>query len=176
MGRLSQRLDGGRVAVLRGDDQRAGRSPRRCVKTGDPTDGATHVRAVALDRAGLVQVLIGYGLARLVTTLLRRDSMDVVIAVSPLAWRRWRRALLVPVTIGAAGAGLVAFGIATGAPPAIVIGALLLVGAWVLRVRAVVRWWIGARLRPERDEVAVSRVSAGFDDDARWLFTRSVTR
>jgi hypothetical protein len=37
-----------RVAVLRGADQRAGRAPRHCVKTGQPTDGAVRVTAVAL--------------------------------------------------------------------------------------------------------------------------------
>ncbi len=176
VGRLLQRLDGGgRVAVLRGADQRAGRSPRRCVKTGDPTDGATHVRAVALDRAGALQVLLGSGLTRLAAVALRRPSMDVVVAVSPLAWRRWQRALMVPITIGAAGAGLVVVGIATGAAPAIVFGAVFLVGSWLLRMRAARRWWVGVRYRPDRDEVVVSRVSAGFDDGARDLFVRSVT-
>jgi hypothetical protein len=40
----------------------------------------------------------------------------------------------------------------------------------------VLRWWIGVRYRPARDEVIVSRVSDGFDDDARLLFTRAVLR
>jgi len=174
--RLLQRLDGGRVAVLRGADQRAGRSPLRCVKTGEPTDGATHMRAVALDRAGLVQVLAGYGVARLATAALSRPSLDVVLAVSPLAWRRWQRALLVAITIGAAGAGLVAFGVAAAAVPAISLGAVMLAGSWVLRARAAHHWWVGVRFRPEHDEVILSRVSSGFDDDARRLFTRSVAR
>ena len=164
------------MAVLRGGDQRAGRSPRRCVKTGDPTDGATTVHAVALDRAADLQVVLGVGLTRLVAAVMRRPSLDVVVAVSPLAWRRWQRALLVPIVIGAAGLALVAFGFGVGAVPAIVIGAVLVVGSWVLRARAVVRWWVGLRYRPERDEVVVSRVSVGFDDDARRLFTRSVLR
>ena len=176
MARLAERLSGGRIAVLRGADQRAGRSPRRCVKTGVPTDGATRVRAVAIERTDMLQVLLGTGLVRLAALVLRRPSLDVVLAVSPLAWRHWQRALIIAVTVGAAGAGLVAFGIATGAVPAIVFGALFLAGSWALRVRAVLRWWVGVRYRPARDEIVVSRVSAGFDDDARRLFTRAVLR
>jgi hypothetical protein len=160
--------------VLRGADQRAVRSPRRCVKTGVPTDGATRVRAVAFERADVLQVLFGTGLVRLAAMVLRRPMLVVVIAVSPQAWRTWQRSLILAVAIGAAGAGLAAFGIATGAVPAIVFGAIFLVGSWALRARAVLRWWIGVRYRPTRDEVAVSRVSAGFDDDARRLFTRAV--
>ena len=162
--------------MLRGADQRAGRSPRRCVKTGGPTDGATRVRAVAFERADVLQVLLGTGLVRLAAKLLRRPALDVVIAVSPQAWRTWQRSLILAVTLGAAGAGLVAFGIVTGAVPAIVFGAVFLVASWVLRARAVLRRWVGVRYRPDRDEVAVSRVSAGFDDDARRLFTRAVLR
>ncbi len=162
--------------MLRGADQRAGRSPQKCVKTGVPTDGATQVKAVTFDRVDVLQVLLGTGLVRLAAIVLRRPTLDVVIAVSPLAWRHWQRSLIVAVTVGAAGAGLIAFGIAVGAVPAIVFGALFLVVSWLLRARAVVRWWVGVRYRPARDEVVVSRVSAGFDDDARRLFTRAVLR
>jgi hypothetical protein len=178
--RLAERLGvtrwQGRVAVLRGADQRAGRSPQKCVKTGVPTDGATQVKAVAFDRTDLLQILLGTGLVRLAAMLLRRPTLDVVLAVSPLAWRRWQRSLIIAVTLGASGAGLVAFGIATGAVPAIVFGAIFLVASWLVRARALVRWWVGVRYRPTRDEVVVSRVSAGFDDDARRLFTRAVLR
>ena len=176
MARLARLLGSGHVAVLRGDDQRAARSPRRCVKTGVPTDGATTVRAVALACADGLQVLAGSGLTRLLAAMLRRPTLDVVLAVSPLAWRRWQRALLVPIVVGAAGAALVVVGAATGATPSIVIGALLVVAAWLLRARAVVRWWVGVRYRPERDDVVVHRASAGFDDDARRLFARAVLR
>jgi hypothetical protein len=146
------------------------------VKTGVPTDGATYVRAVAVDRADILQVVLGTGLVRLAAILLRRPTVDVVVAVSPLAWRHWQRSLIIAVTVGAAGAGLIAFGIATGAVPALVFGAIFLAGSWALRARAVVRWWIGVRYRPARDEIVVSRVSAGFEDDARRLFTRAVLR
>jgi hypothetical protein len=146
------------------------------VKTGVPTDGATRVKAVALERADLLQVVLGTGLVRLAAIVLRRPTLDVVIAVSPLAWRHWQRSLIIAVTVGAAGAGLVAFGIATGAVPAIVFGAIFLAASWVLRSRAVLRYWVGVRYRPARDEVVVTRVSTGFDDDARRLFTRAVLR
>ena len=174
--RLGAKLGGGRVAVLRGADQRAGRSPRRCVKSGVPTDSATRVRAVAFERADLGQTLVGSGLVRLAAMVLRRESLDVVISVAPHAWRTWQRSLVIAVTIGAAGAGLLAFGIGTGATPAIVFGAIFVVVAWVVRVRAVLRWWIGVRYRPARDEVVVTRASAGFDEDARRLFTQAVLR
>lgn len=178
MARLAERFGGvrraGRAAVLRGADQRAGRSPRRCVKTGVPTDSATRVRALAFERAELLQVVFGTGLVRLGAILLRRPTVDVVVAVSPQAWQTWQRSLLIAVTIGAAGAGLVAFGIAAGAVPAIVFGAIFVLGSWALRARSALRWWIGARYRPGRDDIVVSRVSAGFDEDARRLFTRAV--
>jgi hypothetical protein len=163
----------GRVAVLRGDDQRAGRAPRCCVKTGVPTQGATTVRAVALARADGLQTLVGSGLVRLAALVLRRRALDVVVAVSPDAWRRWQRSLTVAVTVGMAGAGLLAFGV-VGAGPTVVIGAVLLTLGWMLRVRAVLRWWIGVRYRPDRDEIVVTRVSSGFDGDARRLFARAV--
>ena len=134
------------------------------------------MRAVAFDRADILQVVLGTGLVRLAAMVLRRPTLDVVVAVSPLAWRHWQRSLIIAVTLGSAGAGLVAFGIATGAVPAIVFGAIFLAASWALRVRAMLRWWVGVRYRPARDEVVVSRVSAGFDDDARRLFTRAVLR
>jgi hypothetical protein len=162
--------------VLRGVDQRAGRAPRRCAKTGGPTDGATHVRAVGLTHASLVQLLAGTASARLVAAVLRRPTLDVVIPVSPLAWRRWQRSLLGALTLGAAGAGVLTFGLATGAVPGVVLGSLVLVGSWVLRVRAAHHWWVGVRFRAERDEIVVTRVSGGFDADARALFTRSASR
>ena len=176
MAPLARFLGAGRVAVLRGDDQRAGRSPRCCVKSGVPTDGATTVRVVALEHADVLQVVVGYGLTRLVATVLRRPSLDVVLAVSPVVWRRWQRALIMAIVVGAAGAALVAFGAGTGAGAAIVIGAILVTVSWLLRGRAVVRSWVGVRLRPVRDEVVVSRASAGFDADARRLFARAVLR
>ena len=146
------------------------------MKTGVPTDGATRVRAVAFDHADRLQVVVGTGIVRLAAIAVRRPALDVVVAVSPPAWRRWQRALIVAVTVGAAGAGLVAFGAATGAVPAIAFGVIFLAVSWALRARAVLRWWVGVRYRPAPDDVVVSRVSAGFDDDARRLFTRAVLR
>jgi hypothetical protein len=160
---------------MRGADQRAGRVPRRCVKTGLPTDGAVKVAAVALRRADLAQLVAGFALTRVVASVLRRPSFVAVVAVSPQAWQRWQRSLLLPAVVGPAGAALVVVGVLGGAVPAIVFGALFLVAAVLLRVRAARLWWIGARLRPDRDVIVVSRVSAGFDEDARRLFVRSVT-
>ena len=154
---------------------RAGRAPRRCVKTGVPADEAVRVQAVALRRADLAQLVAGFALTRSAAWLLRRPSFTTVVAVSPQAWRRWQRSLLVPAVIGPAGAALVAFGVIAGAAPAAVFGALLVVGAALLRWRATRRWWIGVRFRPDRDEIVVTRVSVGFDEDARRLFVRSVT-
>jgi hypothetical protein len=164
-----------RVAVLRVTDQRAGRTPRRCVKTGERTDGAVRVRAVALRRAHVAQLVAGFALTRVAAWLLRRPSFPTVVAVSPLAWQRWQRSLLFPAVIGPAGAALVVFGVIAGAAPAVVFGTLFLVAAALLRWRATKRWWIGVRFRPERDEIVVARVSTGFDEDARRLYVRSVT-
>ena len=124
------------------DDRRGAASRPACPPTARP-----RVRAVAFERADVAQVLLGTGLVRLAAMLLRRPTLDVVIAVSPQAWRTWQRSLIVAVTLGAAGAGLVAFGIATGAVPAIVFGAIFLVASWVLRARAV-RAEVGRRALP----------------------------
>jgi hypothetical protein len=164
-----------RVAVLRGTDQRAGRTPRRCVKTGEPTDGAVRIKAVALRRADHVQLVAGFALTRVAAWLLRRPSFPTVIAVSPLAWQRWQRSLLFPAIIGPAGAALLVVGVLIRATPAIVFGTLFVVGAALLRWRATKRWWIGVRFRPDRDEIVVARASVGFDEDARRLYVRSVT-
>ena len=175
---LAERLRGarrtGRVAVLRGADQRAGRSPQRCVKTGVPTDGATTVRAVAFDRADVLQVVLGTGLVRLAAKILRRPTLDVVVAVSPLAWRHWQRSLMIAVTLGSAGAALIAFGIAPVPCRPSSSGRSSSPDRGRCGCGPCVRWWIGVRYRPTRDEVVVSQVSAGFDDDARRLFTRAV--
>src|SRR3954469_22510598 len=96
-----------RVAVLRGADQRAGRAPRRCVTTGVPTDGAVRVAAVDLRRAELVQLLFGFAVTRLLAAVRRRRAFVAVVAVSPEAWKRWRRALLAPVIVAAIGLAFV---------------------------------------------------------------------
>jgi hypothetical protein len=165
-----------RTAVLRGDDQRAGRAPTHCVRTGVPTERAVRIRAVAFERADRLQLVVGDLLASVVALLLRRRGPVVVIAVSTPAWRQWRRALAVPLVVGAAGAGIAAVGIGTGGVPGIVIGAVLVAVAVVLRARAARRWWIGVRSRPDRDDIVVSRVSAGFDADARALFAAALRR
>ena len=165
-----------RVAVLRADDQRAGRAPTHCVRTGTPTQRAVRIRSVAFEHADVVQRVVGDLVASLLALVMRRRGPVVVIAVSTPAWRRWRRALAVAVVTGAAGAGLAAVGIVGGAVPAIVIGALLVVTAVVLRYRAARRWWITVRYRPGRDEIVVAPVAAEFDADARALFAAALRR
>jgi len=140
------------------------------------TDGAVHVRAVALKRAVLAQLVAGSTLTRVAAWLLRRPSLSTVIAVSPEAWQRWQRTLLIPAVIASSGAAFVGVGVIADTARATAFGALLLVGAVLLRWRAAQHWWIGVRFRPDRDEILVARCSAGFDDDARRLFVQSVTR
>jgi hypothetical protein len=165
-----------RIAVLRAADQRAGRAPTHCVRTGVPTERAVRIRAIAFARADVVQLVAGELLASLLALVVRRRGPLVVIAVSPAAWRRWRTALAGPIVVGAGGAGLVVYGVAVGAVAPIVIGGLAVGGAVVLRARAWRRHWISVRHRPERDEIVVSRVSAGFEADARALFAAAVHR
>ena len=71
-----------RVAILRADDQRAGRSPTHCVRTGVPTTGAVRIRSIAFERADPLQLVVGDLVASLLALLLRRRGPVVVIAVS----------------------------------------------------------------------------------------------
>ena len=64
-------------------DQRRGRAPEHCVKTGVATSSATTVTAVDLPGAQWWQLFVGFGLTRLVATALRRPRQAVVINVSP---------------------------------------------------------------------------------------------
>jgi hypothetical protein len=163
-----------RLAVLRGADQRAGRAPRRCVKTGVPTDGAVRVAAVDLRRAELAQLVVGFAVTRLLAAVRRRRVFVAVVAVSPEWWKRWRRALLLPVVVAAIGLAFVFVGAVDGAVPAIVIGVLILLAAGAWRARVAKLLWFGARYRPERDEIVIARASTGFDEDARRLYVRAI--
>ena len=161
------RLVEGRAA-LRTADQRRGRVPDRCVKTGTPTDRAVHAWAVELRRADVLWLLLGPVLR------LGRRSERVVLPLAPAAWTSIRRGLGAAVVVAGLGTGALGLGLVQGDPGLVVLGALLLAGAWALRALVLWRRWVGVVLRPGGAEVAVSRVSPEFGDAARKLFVGSV--
>src|SRR5690606_35807228 len=64
-------------AALRTADQRRGRVPTRCVKTGAPTEGAVHAWAVELPSADVLWLLVGPVLR--VAALAGRRSERIVL-------------------------------------------------------------------------------------------------
>lgn len=168
--------DGGRTAVLREWDQRRDRSPTVCVKTGQRTERAVRVRAVAMGRWGAVAGITGTTVAALAGRLLRRPAMVVVLAVSEGAWRRWRRRLGRAVMVVCFGLGLVVVSVARADVSLAVVGAVVaLLGSWMRR-RAWLACWVGLTYRPATGEVLVTRTHPAFTDQARRIYVDSVRR
>ena len=160
-------------AALRMADQRRGRVPDRCVKTGAPTDGAVHAWAVEVARADALW-LVGGPLLRLAAPALRRRSERVVLPLSPQAWSSLRAGLRGAVLAAGLGAGALALGLLRTDAALVVLGAVLLVVAWAVRALVLWRRWVGLVLRPGGAEVALTRVSPEFGAAAKALFVGSV--
>jgi hypothetical protein len=159
-------------AALRTADQRRGRVPTRCVKTGAATEGAVHAWAVELPSADVLWLLVGPVLCA--ATLAGRRSERIVLPVSPAAWTSLRRGLGAAVVVAGLGAGALGLGLVQGDPALLALGGALLVVAWAVRALVLWRRWVGLVLRPGGEEVAVSRVSPEFGEAARTLFVASV--
>jgi hypothetical protein len=164
----------GRTAVLRERDQRRDRSPARCVKTGEPTERATRVRATALGRAERWEATIGCTLTPLVARALRRPTTRVVLGVSEPAWRRWRRRLGAATAMTTFGLGFVAIGAVSGEPGGVLFGLALAAIGWWIRVRGWRRCWVGLSYDPSTGDIRVSRVHPAFSDEARRLWVDSL--
>jgi hypothetical protein len=162
------------VAVLRESDQRAGRIPQACVRTGQRTDGAVTQRVVALQRFELWTLILGSVLAYRLGALLGRTTSTVVLPVTPNAYRSWRKRLTRCVLASSAGVALLVVGAVQHTTGIAVLGVVLAVGGWNLRARWWVKWWVGLEYRPGAGHILVSRVHRGFDAEARELFLRGV--
>lgn len=163
-------------AVLRAVDQRAERAPTTCVKTGQPTQRAVRVPAVALPHAETWQAVVGATLTWGVAVLLRQPTARVILAVSDGAWHRWRRRLAVVLVVAMLGGGAIVAGAAREEPGVMWLGLLLLVLSWWLRLRAWRTSWVGLQLRPRQDDILVTRVHPAFSDDARRIYIQSIRR
>jgi hypothetical protein len=166
----------GRVAVLLTADQRRGRAPEHCVKTGVATSSATKVTAVDLVGAQWWQLLFGSGTTSLLGILLRRPREVVVVNVSPAAWAIWQRRQIAAVVFGAIGVGNAVVGLFTGPPAFVVLGALVLIATVSWRAWMSWCWWVAVRLRSADGHILVHRVSSAFDADARRLFLAAQRR
>jgi hypothetical protein len=161
-------------AALRVADQRRGRVPTRCVKTGAPPDGAVRAWAVEVPRADALWLVVGAVLR--VVALAGRRTERIVLPLSPAAWTSLRRGLGAALVVAGLAAGALVLGAVQGDPGLVVLGGALLVVAWGLRAVVLWRRWVGVVLRPGGEEVALSRVSPEFGDAARALFVGSVGR
>jgi hypothetical protein len=162
-------------AALRVADQRRGRLPDRCVKRGTRTDGAVHAWAVEMPRADVLWAAFG-PLLRVVARGRGRQSLRVVLPLSPAAWSSLRAGLRWAVVVTGLGAGALVLGLLRGDVALEVLGGTLLAAAWALRAVVLWRRWVGLVVRPGGEEVAVTRVSAEFAEAARDLFVGSVLR
>jgi hypothetical protein len=162
--------------VLRVVDQRRGRAPDVCVKTGVPTDRAARARTASWAHAARWETAVGSTLAWLIGVALRRPATVVVVAVSTVAWRRWRQRLGIAVMVTTLGIGVIVIGVASAAPAGAVLGVLLAATGWCLRVRAARAWWVGLSFRADDGDVVVTRVHAAFAEEARQIYVDSIRR
>jgi hypothetical protein len=162
--------------VLLVADQRRGRAPEHCVKTGQATDSATKATAVDLAGAQWWQLIAGSAVTRLIAVVLRRQRLTVTINITDTAWRVWLWRVVFAVMFGCAGVALVVVGLIGGRTGFVVFGALVLVATWLWRAWMAWCWWFGLRLRNADGHVLVHRVSSGFDADARRLFSEAQRR
>ena len=166
---------GGR-AVLLLSDQRATRAPTACAKTGEVTDRLAPARAVALRRAARWELAIGTWLTRLVDVIGRKPSTSVALPLSERVWKGGRARILTGAVVTAVGLGALVAGIISGSVGPIVLGTILTILGWWLRLRAARMWWVGLSYRPDRGEVLVTRVHDSFSTEAQQLYARAVTR
>ena len=164
-------------AVLRQFDQRQGRAPTVCVKTGVPTercDASTErsrcptptcgSRSPARRSRGFVALVTG------------RRSPPVVLAVSPAAWKRWRGRLAVAVLVTAIGLGLLVVGLVRPDAGMVILGAVFTAAGWWLRRRSWRACWVGLHWHRGPDEVIVTRAHPAFADQARAIYVDSIRR
>jgi hypothetical protein len=173
---MARRTARGRVAVLLVSDQRLGRAPDHCVKTGEATSSATKATAVDLAGAPWWQLFIGSGATSLLATVLRRPRQVVVINVSPRAWAVWRWRVIAATVLASFGVFLVVVGLVGGRTGFAVFGALEIVATLLWRAWMSWLWWFGLRLRAGDGHVLVHRTSSAFDADARRLFADAARR
>jgi hypothetical protein len=156
-------------------DQEGGRVPRRCVRTGVPTEGAVHAWAVQVAHADVLWLVLG-PLLRPLTAVARRPAARVVLPLSPTAWSALRGGLRWAVVVAGLGTGALVLGAVQADVALVVTGAVLLTAAWLLRALVLWRRWVGLVLRPGGDDVALTRVSPAFGEEARVLFLRAGRR
>ena len=173
---LLDSADAGGRAVLLVADQQAHRVPVACAKTGEVTDRLAPARVVALRRAARWELAVGTALTRLVALVVRRPSTKVAIPLTERVWKGGRTRVLTGVGVTAAGLGAIVAGVVGGRVGAILFGVPIAALGWWLRLRATRMWWVGLTFRPDRGEIAVSRVHESFAAQARRLYEQSVRR
>ena len=148
--------------------------PTVCVKSGEKTDAAVHLRAVDSPRAELWTILIGQAATAGLLRVLRRPVSTVALPVSVDSWRLWQTRLKASVALSAFGAALAAVGAVRGINTLVALGVVVLALGWLNRVRSWHNAWVGVRFRAARGELVVSRVHSSFDIEAKALYSRAM--
>lgn len=174
--RLFDRRPVVRRAVLRTADLQRDVLPTVCVKSGDKTDFAVRVTAVAGKQSSASVIAIGQWATVALARLRRRPTFSVTLPVAEHTWRRWQGRLRISVVAAAIGAAFLAVGVVRGIGALIAFGTVVLVLGWLNRVRAWNNAWVGVEYRAEPGEIIVSRVHSAFDAEAQALYRRSITR
>ncbi|HEX3426348.1 MAG TPA: hypothetical protein VHT30_09465 [Acidimicrobiales bacterium] len=161
------------VALLRVADQRRERTPSLCVKSGEPTQDAVRVTAVAVDHADRWQLWLG-PLAVVWARVRSQPRFQVILPVSRRSWRRVTRGRAVAALLGTLGAAAMIGAIPNGGFASLATTWLLLLPAWLVRAWFHWRRWVGLEFRPSQQDIRVTRVHSRFADAARQLWLRSL--
>lgn len=159
-------------SVLRIADQRRDVFPDRCVLSGVHTAGAMRMTATVWRRRRWV--LFVPGVVAVLAWVLRRPHVAVSIPVSPAAWTRWRRRVVLCQGAAAFGIVFIGTGSALRAAPPLAGGVVVFVVAIAAWARANRNWWITAVLDTAREIVVVEPAHSEFDRAAREIFMRSI--
>lgn len=144
-----------------------------CVKSGEPTQAAVRVTAIAMANADKWQLWLG-PLAILLARLRHTPAFQVILPVSPRTWSWVTRGRMWSVLAAGVGAALMVVSVHNGGAHTLVASWLFLVPAWLIRARTYWRRWVGVEYRPDRLDIRLTRVHPKFAKAAGDLWVKSL--
>ena len=164
-------------AVLREADQREGRTPHVCMKTGQKTDRAIQARAADFGTASAAwERVAGSRLTIFLARLWRRPVTPLVLPIAEAAWKQWRARLGRVVAINAFALGVFAIAVIRWELGYVLLGSIVAALGWRMRVRAWRECWVGLEFRSESGDIVISRVHPAFAEEAKQLYVGSIWR